>query len=437
MLRQLLRNRLSVVLLIVCCLIAIGGIYKSLWHTQPMQRKEIDEISTPDTGEQTRGIQKNEKFSGKLPHQKNNFEGNSHSPLPVPMVQISEDKRKKISKLYGHRSGRDTSWATGGPPREEVEILVEGMDDLSAARYLKMLGGYDEYAREYAARALAENPDDFEALFIWTKLQELDADRETGFRKLLEMNPNFVPVLIELGAMLARDAPEEAIEYMERANRLRPDTTLFYLGVSYQRVGEYDKALAVLNRAHELNRAPMALAHIQAIEAGTPRVPLIQREVEEPWQTETEGQDTGRLLPDADPSTPPESIEAERLTSESSQIHTENTQREEDIRAFFERMTDAEFSAFKQFVTQEFPELLTEDFSELSQDESIARQLREGQDSVRFSPERLNHASETLNRYGPEEGLRRLRKGDPEIAEEVGRLINRKSPSGENDVPLQ
>jgi len=100
-------------------------------------------------------------------------------------------------------------------------------------------------------------------------------------------------------------------------------------------------------------------------------------------------------------------------------------------------MTDAEFAAFKQFVTQEFPELLTEDFSELSQDESIARQLREGQDSVRFSPERLNHASETLNRYGPEEGLRRLRESDPEIAEEVGRLINRKSPSGENDVPLQ
>jgi len=135
------------------------------------------------------------------------------------------------------------------------------------------------------------------------------------------MNPNFVPVLIELGAMLARDAPDEAIEYMESANRLRPDTTLFYLGVSYQRVGEYDKALAVLNRAHELNLAPMALAHIQAIEAGRPRVPLIQREVEEPWQTETEGQDTGRLLPDADPSTPPESIEGERLTSESSQIH--------------------------------------------------------------------------------------------------------------------
>ena len=53
----------------------------------------------------------------------------------------------------------------------------------------------------------------------------------------------------------------------------------------------------------------------------------------------------------------------------------------------------------------------------------------------RFSPERLNRASETLNRYGPEEGLRRLEKDDPEIAKQIGHLINRKPPQRESTTP--
>lgn len=38
---------------------------------------------------------------------------------------------------------------------------------------------------------------------------------------------------------------------------------------------------------------------------------------------------------------------------------------------------------------------------------------------ARFSSERFDRAMDTLNRYGPEEGLRRLRENDPEVAKEV------------------
>ena len=47
-----------------------------------------------------------------------------------------------------------------------------------------------------------------------------------------------------------------------------------------------------------------------------------------------------------------------------------------------------------------------------------------------FSAQRFNTALQTLNRYGPEEGLRRLQKSDPEIATEFKRIIERKQ---END----
>lgn len=40
-----------------------------------------------------------------------------------------------------------------------------------------------------------------------------------------------------------------------------------------------------------------------------------------------------------------------------------------------------------------------------------------------FSPQRFNTAMRTLSRYGPEEGLRRLKDSDPEIATHMERLI--------------
>lgn len=303
MFRQLFRNRFSIVLLITCCLIAIGGVYKLLTHTLPSNPEDIYKVSTP--------------VDGKPLAQENNFEKHNHHASPPIKTDVPEGKLDRIDQANGElhmrrRRGELTPYEADELYRQkEVSILVEGMDNLSAARYLRMQGGYDEFVREYATRALNEDPDNFEALYILTKAQELEVDREAGYRRLLEMNPDSVRALSELGVILARDSPEEAIEYLEKANQLEPDNNLFHLGISYQRIGEYDKALVVLKRADELNRAPMALAHIKAIEAGTPRIPLLQREVEEPLQPETEEQDTGNLLPESEPSTCPEPMEGE------------------------------------------------------------------------------------------------------------------------------
>ena len=42
-----------------------------------------------------------------------------------------------------------------------------------------------------------------------------------------------------------------------------------------------------------------------------------------------------------------------------------------------------------------------------------------------FSPQRFNAAVQTLSQYGPQEGLRRLKESDPEIARYIERLIQR------------
>ena len=197
--------------------------------------------------------------------------------------EIPAEKRQRISELYDRHSpdrdnvNRDADWATTGPPREEVDILADGLDDLSAAKFLKALGGHATYAREYADKALAANPDDFETLLVWTKLRVDDEEREYGYRRLLEMAPNSVTVLTGLGSLLANDAPEEAIEHLEKANSLDATAGLYELGWAYQRVGEYDKAVTALKKAYQRYNRPRMLSEIRSIEAGTPQVPLIQQ----------------------------------------------------------------------------------------------------------------------------------------------------------------
>ena len=61
---------------------------------------------------------------------------------------------------------------------------------------------------------------------------------------------------------------------------------------------------------------------------------------------------------------------------------------------------------------------------EFPAEEDFEKALRQ-----RFSPERFNRALATLNQYGPEEGLRRIKESDPEMATHVERLLQKRTDS--------
>ncbi len=63
-------------------------------------------------------------------------------------------------------------------------------------------------------------------------------------------------------------------------------------------------------------------------------------------------------------------------------------------------------------------EVLTPEVPELPSEENLETALHE-----QFSPERFSRAMNMLNQYGPEEGLRRLKDSDPEVAKQVARLL--------------
>ncbi len=67
---------------------------------------------------------------------------------------------------------------------------------------------------------------------------------------------------------------------------------------------------------------------------------------------------------------------------------------------------------------REFPTDIFTDTPNLSTNADFEKALRDA-----FSPKRFNTALQTLNRYGPEEGLRRLKTSDLEVATYIERLI--------------
>ena len=76
-------------------------------------------------------------------------------------------------------------------------------------------------------------------------------------------------------------------------------------------------------------------------------------------------------------------------------------------------------------IEAELLKTLFPDERELPTESSIENVVRE-----QFSPQRFNAAVQTLSQYGPQEGLRRLKASDPEIAIYVERLIQRNKETG-------
>ena len=80
----------------------------------------------------------------------------------------------------------------------------------------------------------------------------------------------------------------------------------------------------------------------------------------------------------------------------------------------------AEIETLPESFEAQFLERLETEIPAFPTDAGLETQLRE-----RFSPERFGTATQTLRRYGPEEGLRRLRASDPEVATHIERFLRR------------
>lgn len=83
-------------------------------------------------------------------------------------------------------------------------------------------------------------------------------------------------------------------------------------------------------------------------------------------------------------------------------------------------LQDETLTVNDEYMDVERSEALTSEVADLLSEEGLETALRE-----QFSPEHFNRALHILNQYGPEEGLRRLKDSDPELAKRIERVLSK------------
>ncbi len=163
--------------------------------------------------------------------------------------------------------------------RRRIEILIEGLDDMAAARICVSNRSW-KAARPYLDKALAENPNDFETMLFWVENAVSTLENELDYtlnrkkvevlRRLYEMNPNHHRVLYGLGRSIHNAYPKEALGYVQKAFELEPKHYANFplLAKCYMKTGQYEKALVEYQRVFKsagTNVSPDVLAGLYHI----------------------------------------------------------------------------------------------------------------------------------------------------------------------------
>ena len=361
--------------------------------------------------------------------------------LGLPQEKLDRILREaNMSVIPEGGIGDPVAWVEG-MIQKRVDILTEDMDTVSAFKLLKTIsfprGHYEKYAREYAQRAIDENPDFLEGRLYLVYRGPDDARAAAEYREILEDFPNSRGALTGLGSRLAMDHPVEAIYHLKRANRMNPSSGLAALGRAYQRLGDYKTAWVYLKKAQTYPHGPLLDRYVKAIEAGTPLVqPLPLRREKSPAGTDTSFEVWNALPKDTDTVT--ETFRDDAGRSEESPPQFSSKQKTVDSER--ERASASAKRAHEEFLKhQELLQKELDDFLQWAETiinakspmdtknflmKEMEAHLKGGQ--AHFEPDRIVRAFEIMERYGPKEGIKHLQKNDPEVAEQVQRLLVKK-----------
>ena len=283
-----------------------------------------------------------------------------------------------------------------------------------------------ERLESYAKRALSVNPNNVDAHAILAKTVE-------DYFAILDMDPNYYKAMDAIGRLRYHDAPEEVIPLLQKSSALGSKGADMYLGWAYERLGDYKTAWTHYYKSLVLQPdGQVSLMHMGAILRGEPRIEPIQRRTQTPppahgaldtqtdiytdiatdgqssTDTDTDWQPTRNETDAAETADNAKAAAAKRAAEEFQKLQSQSKKEFEEFIDWLEHgINDAPDA--QDFLSQRMKAFLT------------TKEPPNSTNAARFAPERIIRAQETLNRYGPEEGLRRLEKDDPEIAEHIRR----------------
>ncbi len=161
-----------------------------------------------------------------------------------------------------------------GKARLHLQLMRDRQSEQTTRYYLLEAALLAEYGEYYAAfnlytEALSRYPDDSNLLYgramIAERLNRL-AILEDDFRTIIKQNPNHHRALNALGYTLTdrTNRHKEAFELINKAVALSPDNPFYLdsLGWAYYRLGNLDKAVALLKKAINIRDDVDFLAHL-------------------------------------------------------------------------------------------------------------------------------------------------------------------------------
>ena len=259
--------------------LCFGLVLVSLWlcaGCQPTVQRTPPTAETPEPAQDDRTTVPTPQLtaSAEQPTQAPRFQQDPHTFTLIPWAPIEappgawERTQKIVEPLYQQYRAGEMSQKEYDEKIHQINVAALGL--LPYTRVLAESGDYD--APTYADRALAENPDDFETLLTWVfiggrEFYTYGEERAAVLRRLYEMQPHHPYVLHHLALCIYGTQPAAALGYAQKAQQLEPR----YLpdgvdGLCYYQMGDYEQAVAALERAHAAAPARMKLATLRRVE---------------------------------------------------------------------------------------------------------------------------------------------------------------------------
>ena len=321
-------------------------------------------------------------------------------------------------------------------------IILDKLEPRRAIDYFYKVMVPQKEREAYARGVLARAPDNPDAQMVLLSAEPDNATAAAGYRDIVDRDPENISALNALGYRLHYDQPEEAIEYLKKANSLDSTLGFFNLGLASERLGDLKTAWLYYRKQQTIQNGDLVVLHKRAIERGNPLYKPISRTPSSIPESDATPLDIGTspheemLVPVAE-ETPwlPELPSQERHPSEN-QLTDKDSQkaaRAEAARAEFQRQHAAAQQELEEF--RKWAESIMNAEDPIDFDDFLSKELAahlKGGDAM-FAPERTVRAYEMIERYGPEKGLQKLKEKDPELAEQMERLIEAKQPSRRNN----
>jgi len=219
------------------------------------------------------------------------------------------------------------------------------------------------------------------------------------------------------------------------------------LGIAYQRLGDYKTAWVHFKKAQTLEPHPWNEVHLEAIAKGepilspVPRDPVSdlplqgaalpqQKSVDVPSVPNSDVFVDGFVIPEDIPASPqvPDSLSPEELARQDAE-HEAFLEMLREQEEFARRLAEEE-----QFRADYFREV--EDFinwaesimndAPIDTNNFLAKEMERHLlgEKTKFAPDRLKRGFEFINKYGRDEGIKRLQQLDPSLAKEVTQQLN-------------